>query len=108
MIESRGAEGWAPGRERQIVTVARNVSTTLYGNVTTISESPLQEGVLITGTNDGRISVTEDGGATWRSIDRRTGSASTWSAARSAGESSALRVVSKSYTNEVIGASPPS
>ncbi len=27
MTLGRGAEGWAPGRERQIVTVARNVST---------------------------------------------------------------------------------
>ena len=57
-------------RVQSVDAVARNQSTTLYGNITTIAESPLQEGLLMTGTNDGRISVSEDGGATWRSIDR--------------------------------------
>src|SRR6185503_18712824 len=57
-------------RVQSVDAVARNQSTTLYGNITTMAESPMQEGVLITGTNDGRISVTEDGGTTWRSIDR--------------------------------------
>jgi len=57
-------------RVQSVDAVARNQSTTLFGNVTTMSESPLQEGLLVTGTNDGRISVTEDGGTTWRSIDR--------------------------------------
>jgi photosystem II stability/assembly factor-like uncharacterized protein len=57
-------------RVQSVDAVARNQSTTLYGNITTIAESPLQEGLLITGTNDGRISITEDGGTTWRSIDR--------------------------------------
>lgn len=57
-------------RVQSVDAVGRNVSTTLFGNITTIAESPLQEGVLVTGTNDGRISVTEDGGANWRRIDR--------------------------------------
>ena len=57
-------------RVQGVDAIGRNVSTTLFGNITTIAESPLQEGVLITGTNDGRISITEDGGTTWRSIDR--------------------------------------
>jgi hypothetical protein len=57
-------------RVQGVDAVGRNVSTTLFGNVTTISESPRQEGLLVAGTNDGRISITEDGGANWRSIDR--------------------------------------
>jgi photosystem II stability/assembly factor-like uncharacterized protein len=57
-------------RVQSVDAVARNQSTTLYGNITTIAESPLQEGLLVTGTNDGRVSITEDGGNTWRSIDR--------------------------------------
>ena len=57
-------------RVQGVDAVGRNVSTTLFGNITTISESPVKEGLLITGTNDGRISITEDGGTTWRSIDR--------------------------------------
>jgi len=37
-----------------------------YGNVTSVDESPLQEGLIYAGTDDGLIQVTEDGGATWR------------------------------------------
>jgi photosystem II stability/assembly factor-like uncharacterized protein len=57
-------------RVQSVDAVARNQSTTLFGNITTMAESPLQEGLLITGTNDGRISVSEDGGSNWRNIDR--------------------------------------
>jgi photosystem II stability/assembly factor-like uncharacterized protein len=41
-----------------------------YGNVTSISESPLVEGLIYAGTDDGLIQVTEDGGESWRKIDR--------------------------------------
>jgi len=41
-----------------------------YGNITSISESPLVEGLIYVGTDDGLVHVTEDGGATWRRIDR--------------------------------------
>jgi photosystem II stability/assembly factor-like uncharacterized protein len=57
-------------RVQSVDAVARNQSTTLFGNITTIAESPLREGLLITGTNDGRVSISEDGGANWRSLDR--------------------------------------
>ncbi len=38
----------------------------VYATLTSVSESPLVEGVLYVGTDDGLIQVTEDGGATWR------------------------------------------
>ena len=41
-----------------------------YGNITSISESPLQEGLIYVGTDDGLIQVTEDGGQTWRKVER--------------------------------------
>ena len=41
-----------------------------YGNLTSISESPLQEGLIYVGTDDGLIQVTEDGGENWRRIDK--------------------------------------
>ncbi len=41
-----------------------------YGNITCISESPIQEGLIYVGTDDGLIQVTEDGGQTWRKIER--------------------------------------
>lgn len=37
-----------------------------YGNVTSISESPVVEGLIYAGTDDGLIQVTEDGGKNWR------------------------------------------
>jgi len=37
-----------------------------YATLTTLSESPLQEGVLYTGSDDGLIHVSEDGGESWR------------------------------------------
>ena len=44
-----------------------------FGTVTTVSESRLQEGLIYAGTDDGLIQVTEDGGKTWRKIDRVAG-----------------------------------
>ena len=41
-----------------------------YGTITSLSESPLVEGLLYAGTDDGRIHVSEDGGANWRAIER--------------------------------------
>ena len=44
-----------------------------YGTVTSISESPLVDGLIYAGTDDGLIQVTEDGGDTWRKIDKLPG-----------------------------------
>ncbi len=53
--------------------VEKNVSTTLFGTIITIAESPVKEGVLFAGTDDGRLSISEDAGAHWRSTDRFPG-----------------------------------
>ena len=45
--------------------IARHQGTADYGNISTIDESPLKQGVLYVGTDDGVISVSRDGGATW-------------------------------------------
>ncbi|MCK0179303.1 glycosyl hydrolase [Flavobacteriaceae bacterium S0862] len=37
-----------------------------YNTITSLAESPKQEGLIYAGTDDGIIQVTEDGGATWR------------------------------------------
>ena len=44
-----------------------------YGSVTSLSESPLVEGLLYAGTDDGLIRVSEDGGDNWRSLDKLPG-----------------------------------
>ncbi|MDT8368897.1 MAG: hypothetical protein RQ745_06790 [Longimicrobiales bacterium] len=57
------------GRIWSVDAVAKNASTSQYGNATALSESPLVEGLLYVGTDDGLIQVSEDGGASWRSVD---------------------------------------
>jgi photosystem II stability/assembly factor-like uncharacterized protein len=57
------------GRVWPVDAVAKNASTSFYGNATTISESPLVEGLLYVGTDDGLIHVSEDGGSSWRKIE---------------------------------------
>lgn len=39
-----------------------------YNTITSLAESPVQEGVIYAGTDDGLIQVTEDGGQNWRKI----------------------------------------
>lgn len=53
--------------------VAKHQSTSLYGNVVALSESPKKEDLLYAGTDDGLIHVTADGGKTWRKIERVPG-----------------------------------
>jgi photosystem II stability/assembly factor-like uncharacterized protein len=48
--------------------VAKDVSTSQWGTIVALTESPLKEGLLYTGTDDGVISVTEDGGKTWNQV----------------------------------------
>jgi photosystem II stability/assembly factor-like uncharacterized protein len=50
-------------------SIALNTSTTALSNVVTIDESPLVEGLIYVGTDDGLIQVTEDGGKNWRKIE---------------------------------------
>lgn len=41
-----------------------------YSNITSIAESPIVEGLLYVGTDDGLIQISEDGGENWRKVDR--------------------------------------
>lgn len=49
--------------------VAKHMSTSIYGNIVSMSESPLVEGLLYVGTDDGLVQVTEDGGGSWRRVE---------------------------------------
>jgi photosystem II stability/assembly factor-like uncharacterized protein len=50
-------------------SVALNGSTTDLSNIMTIDESPLMEGLIYAGTDDGLLQVTEDGGRNWRRVE---------------------------------------
>jgi photosystem II stability/assembly factor-like uncharacterized protein len=53
--------------------VAFNQATTPLSTITALDESPLLEGLLYVGTDDGLVQVTEDGGRTWRKIEKFPG-----------------------------------
>jgi hypothetical protein len=50
-------------------SVALNASTTALSNIVTIDESPVLEGLIYAGTDDGLLQITEDGGKTWRKVE---------------------------------------
>jgi len=54
-------------------SVAFNEATTRLSTITALDESPLLEGLIYVGTDDGLVQVTEDGGKTWRKIEQFAG-----------------------------------
>jgi photosystem II stability/assembly factor-like uncharacterized protein len=61
------------GKVWSVDAVAKNGSTDVFGQLTTIAESPVDENVLYAGTDDGLIHVTVDGGKSWTKIDNIAG-----------------------------------
>lgn len=49
--------------------VMKNKSTTIYGNIVALDESPIKKGLLYAGTDDGLIQITNDDGKTWLKVD---------------------------------------
>ena len=50
--------------------VAKNASTSFYGNIVALTESPKKEGLIYVGTDDGLVQVTHDGGQTWTKYEK--------------------------------------
>ncbi|PLX10606.1 MAG: glycosyl hydrolase [Marinilabiliales bacterium] len=48
--------------------VAKDVSTSQWGTIVSLAESPLKEGLLYVGTDDGVIQISEDDGENWSKI----------------------------------------
>ena len=57
------------GRVWSVDAIAKNVSTSTYGALIAVDESPLVEGLIYAGTDDGLIHVTSDGGSNWSKVD---------------------------------------
>lgn len=53
--------------------VAKNLSTSKFGNIFALAESPLKQGMLYAGTDDGLIWITENDGGDWTKYDQFTG-----------------------------------
>jgi photosystem II stability/assembly factor-like uncharacterized protein len=61
------------GKEWPPEAVWKNVFTSPYGTIVSMDESPLNKGMLVIGTDDGLIRITEDDGANWSKIDQFQG-----------------------------------
>lgn len=57
------------GRVWSVDAIAKNASTSMYGSMIALDESPIEEGLIYVGTDDGLIQVTENGGESWRKVE---------------------------------------
>ncbi|MFQ5489468.1 MAG: WD40/YVTN/BNR-like repeat-containing protein [Phycisphaerae bacterium] len=56
------------GKIQSADAVSKNMSTSIYGNTVALAESPLAQGLLYVGTDDGLVHITEDDGQNWRTV----------------------------------------
>ncbi|MBM78768.1 MAG: glycosyl hydrolase [Crocinitomicaceae bacterium] len=56
------------GRIQSSDAIMKNKSTTMYGNVVALDESPIKEGLLYVGSDDGLIHVSHNNGESWNTI----------------------------------------
>ena len=79
--------------------VAKNASTSFYGNIVSLAESPKKEGLIYVGTDDGLIQVTQDGGSTWTKYEKFTGVPDMTYVSRLAGSSHDTNTVYAAFEN---------
>ena len=79
--------------------VAKNASTSFYGNIVALSESPKKEGLIYVGTDDGLIQVTSDGGTNWTKYDKFPGVPDTTYVSRLAASNHDANVVYAAFEN---------
>ncbi len=53
--------------------VAKNQSTTPFGNIVALAESPINENLIFAGTDDGLVHISTDGGDNWKKYDAFSG-----------------------------------
>jgi photosystem II stability/assembly factor-like uncharacterized protein len=58
------------GKVWSMDAVAKNQSTAFFGNASALAESQRKEGLIYVGTDDGLIQITEDGGKSWRKVEK--------------------------------------
>lgn len=61
------------GKVWSMDAVAKNQSTSIFGNITALCESPKKDGLMYAGTDDGLIQITENGGKNWTKVDKFAG-----------------------------------
>jgi len=61
------------GKVWSVDAIAKNGSTDIYGQTTSIAESSLDENILWVGTDDGLLWITRNGGQNWEQMDNLPG-----------------------------------
>lgn len=61
------------GQVWSIDAVMKNASTTIYGNIVALDESPKKKGLLYAGTDDGLIQISDNDGQSWKKVSTFTG-----------------------------------
>jgi len=61
------------GKIQGLDAIAYKQSTSMYGTITALHESPKVKGLLAVGTDDGLIQVSSDAGANWTKLDKLPG-----------------------------------
>ena len=79
--------------------MAKNQSTSLFGNIVALSESPKKEGLIYVGTDDGLIQVTSDGGQSWTKYEKFAGVPDMTYVSRLAASSHDANVVYAAFDN---------
>ena len=83
--------------------VAKNASTSFYGNIVALAESPKKEGLIYVGTDDGLIQVTSDGGQNWTKYEKFPGVPDTTYVSRLAGSNHDANTVYAAFDNHKNG-----
>jgi photosystem II stability/assembly factor-like uncharacterized protein len=79
--------------------VAKNQSTSFYGNIVALAESPKKEGLIYVGTDDGLIQMTSDGGGSWAKYEKFPGVPEMTYVSRLAGSSHDEHTVYAAFDN---------
>jgi photosystem II stability/assembly factor-like uncharacterized protein len=87
------------GRVWEPDAVAKNQSTSFYGNIVALAESPKKEGLIYVGTDDGLIQVTSDGGGSWTKFETFAGVPEKTYVSRLAASSHDANVVYAAFDN---------
>ena len=61
------------GRVQSSDAIMKNKSTTMFGNIVALDESPLKQGMLYVGSDDGLVHVSKDNGSSWFTISKIKG-----------------------------------
>jgi photosystem II stability/assembly factor-like uncharacterized protein len=83
--------------------IAKNTSSSLFGLIVAVAESPLKEGLLWVGTDDGAIQVSENGGQSWRKMDSFPGVPDTTQVARVVPSSHDVNTVYAAFDGHMSG-----